>query len=208
MSTAVFPTLAGLGWDAPRTEIWKTTVQENVSGKENAVSLWTYPKHQWDLTFDFLRQGTVHGGAYAEFAQLCGFFNARQGRFDTFLYADPDDNAVTGQAIGTGDGVTTTFQLVRAFGGFVEPILAPNAVAAVKVNGVTRTPVTDYAVSAWGSPTPGIVTFTSPPATGLPVTADFGFYFPCRFTDDTMAFTKFAQALYGGKKVGFMSVKN
>ena len=35
MSTAVFPTLAGLGWDVPRTEIWKNTVQENVSGKES-----------------------------------------------------------------------------------------------------------------------------------------------------------------------------
>jgi uncharacterized protein (TIGR02217 family) len=208
VSTSVFPTLAGLGWDVPRTEIWKTTVQENVSGKESRVALWTYPRHQWDLTFDFLRQGTVHGGAYSEFAQLAGFFNQRQGQFDTFLYTDTDDSGVTGQAIGVGDGATTTFQLVRAFGGFVEPILAPNSVAAVKVNGVTKTPVTDYAVSNWGSSTPGVVTFTSPPANGLPVTADFSFYFPCRFVDDTMAFAKFAQALYSGKKVSFMSVKN
>ncbi len=208
MSSAVFPTLAGLGWDVNRTEIWKTELQENVSGKENAVALWTYPRHQWDLTFDFLRQGVVHAATYAEFAQLAGFFNQRQGRFDSFLYTDADDNSVTGQALGTGDGTTTAFQLVRAFGGFVEPVLAPNAVSAVKVNGVTKTAGVDYTVSNWGSANPGVVTFTSPPGNGLPITADFTFYWPCRFLDDSLNFAKFAQALWKGKKVSFKSVKN
>src|SRR4051812_38528020 len=104
MSTAAFPTLAGLGWDVIRTPLWQNITQQAVSGKETRVALWSYPRHQWELTFDVLRQGTVHGTAYTEFAQLFGFFNARRGSFDSFLYQDADDNAVTGQGIGTGDG--------------------------------------------------------------------------------------------------------
>ena len=208
MSTSVFPVLAGLGWSVDRTEIWKNTAQENVSGKETRIALWTYPRHQWDLSFDFLRQGTVHGSAYTEFSQLAGFFNQRQGSFDTFLYTDSDDSTITGQAIGTGNASTTDFQLVRAFGGFVEPILAPNTVTAVKLNGVTKTPGTDYSISSWGSATPGVVTFTTPPGSGVAVTADFTYYWPVRFLDDQLSFSNFMKALYSGKKVSLKSVKN
>ncbi len=72
---------------------------------------------------------------------------------DTFLYTDATDNTVIAQSIGTGNGSTTTFQLVRSFGGFVEPILAPNAVTTVYDNG---TPV-----AAISAPTNGTLTQTS-----------------------------------------------
>jgi uncharacterized protein (TIGR02217 family) len=160
MSTAVFPVLTGLGWDAPRTPIWNNTLQENVSGKETRLALWTYPRWQWDLTFDVLRQGTVHGAAYTEFSQLAGFFNQRQGQFDTFLYTDTDDNSVTTQSIGSGDGSTTAFQLVRTFGGFVEPVLAPNAVSAVYLAGVA------IPTAGLSAPTNGALTATAAGALG------------------------------------------
>src|SRR5579862_7623363 len=136
MSISVFPTLAGLGWSVTRREMWSTRTQTAISGKETRVADWSYPRHQWTLTYDFLRQGNLSGATYAEFASLAGFFNLRQGSFDTFLYADPDDSSVTSQGIGIGDGTTTNFQLVRAFGGFVEPILAPNSVSRIALNGV------------------------------------------------------------------------
>jgi uncharacterized protein (TIGR02217 family) len=207
MSTAVFPTFAGLGWDVVRTPIWDTTIQENASGKEVRIANQTYPRYLWDLTFDVLRQGVVHGVAYSEMSQLLGFYNARQGQFDTFLYTDPDDNSVTGQGIGTGDGATTDFQLVRAFGGYVEPILAPNSVSAVKLNGVTQAGGS-YTVNGWGSAKPGVVTFSSPPGSGVAITADFTFYWPCRFEGDSLPLNKFMSSLYNGKKLSFKSVKN
>jgi len=120
MSASVFPVLAGLGWSVTRREMWKTRRQEAVSGKETRIADWSYPRHQWTLNFDFLRQGALSGASYAEFAQLAGFFNLRQGMFDSFLYADADDNSVTGQGIATGDGATRTFAFVRGFGGFTE----------------------------------------------------------------------------------------
>jgi len=207
MSSAVFPTLAGIGWDIERSPEWNTTVQENSSGLETRIPKQTYPRYVWSLTFDVLRQGVVHGVAYAEFAQLMGFYNARQGRFDSFLYTDVDDNAATNQVIGAGDGTTKTFQLVRAFGGFVEPVLAPNVVSAVKLNGVTQSGGA-YTVSNWGATTPGVVTFTTAPAAGVSVSASFTYYWPCRFDDDSVLFAKFMSAMYSGRKLSFKSLKN
>lgn len=171
------------------------------------MALWSFPRRTWVLTYDFLRQGVVHGSAYTEFSQLAGFFNQRLGRWDTFLYSDQDDNSVTTQTIATGDGTTTAFQLIRTFGGFIEPVLAPNAVAAVRVNGVTKTPVTDYTVSNWGATNPGVLTFTTAPAAAAAITADFTYYWPCRFAEDSITFSKFATALWSGKSVKFKSVK-
>src|SRR5215469_11671852 len=153
MSTQVFPSLLGLGWSIKRKALWKTTAQENVSGKEVRIAYWSSPRYEWELTFEFLRQGTVNGQAASDFAGLMGFFNLRQGMFDSFLYADPDDNATpTDQLIGTGDGATQAFQLVSAFGGYVQPILAPNAVANVKVGGIATS---SYTLAGWGASAPG-----------------------------------------------------
>lgn len=208
MSSAVFPVLVGQGWDIGRRAIWDTTTTQNTSGKEVRMANFTYPLHQFDVSFNALRQGTVHGAAYTEFAQLFGFINQRQGSFDSFLYTAPDDYTITAQALGNGDGSEVDFQLIRSLGGFIEPIFAPNTVSAVYVDGVLKTPVTDYAVSAWGSAEPGVITFTSPPANGKAVTATFTYYWPCRFLDDSVSFNKFTSNMYEGKKVSFITVKN
>ncbi|HVC44847.1 MAG TPA: DUF2460 domain-containing protein [Candidatus Binataceae bacterium] len=198
MTEPVFPTLAGLGWSVKRTPVWKTRTQQAISGKETRLADWSYPAWRWELTFDFLRADPVA----AEFQALAGFFNARQGAFGTFLYADADDNAVTGQTIATGDGATTAFQLVRAFGGFIEPVLAPNVVSAVTLAGVAQAP-SAYSVDA----AMGLLTFTAAPASGAAVAADFSYYFRCRFAEDTLDFEKFMATLYRAQKLAFVSLK-
>src|SRR5229473_1666909 len=124
MSNAIFPTLVGLGWSVKRVPMWKTRVQEAISGKETRIADWSFPRWKWELAYDFLRGDAGH----AEFQSLAGFFNQRQGVFDSFLYQDADDNGATAQLLGSGDGATRSFQLVRTLGGFIEPIIAPNAV--------------------------------------------------------------------------------
>jgi hypothetical protein len=47
----------------------------------------------------------------------------------SFLLTDPDDNAVTAQAFGVGDGSTTLFQPARPSGVYVEPLFDLNAAA-------------------------------------------------------------------------------
>jgi uncharacterized protein (TIGR02217 family) len=139
MSTSVFPTLAGLGWDVERDEVWNNEIQTAYSGKETRTKYWPYPKRSYELVFNFLRNGTIGLNAYTEFSQLYAFFNLLGGNYDTFLFTDVDDNSVSGQLLGVGDGTTLTFQLVRSFGGFTEPVLAPHTVTKVFVDGVDQT---------------------------------------------------------------------
>jgi uncharacterized protein (TIGR02217 family) len=224
MSTQVFPTLAGLGWSVKRTPHWKTRVPESISGKRTLVADWSYPRYSWELTFDFLRQAgpnqqaaSFQGQAWQEFAELAGFFNLRQGRGDSFLFTDQDDNTVSGQQVATGDGSTTQFQMLAGFGGFIMPILAPNATTDVSVNGVTQTPGSAYNVTLWGGAfelgggastlPPGTLNFATAPASGLAITASFSYYFPCQFDEDSLDFEKFMGALYNAKSVKFSSLK-
>lgn len=133
MSTSVLPSLKGLGFDVVRTAIWDTTVQTSMSGMETRLAQQTYPRWMWELPYDFLRSDATN----AEFQSLIGFFNARQGMADTFLYQDADDNSVTAQQIGTGNGSTAAYQLLRTLGTVIEPVLAPNVVTAAYLSGVS-----------------------------------------------------------------------
>lgn len=146
MSTSVLPSLKGLGWEPVRTPVWDTTVQTASSGKEVRIANQTYPRWRWDLPYDFLRADATNH----EFQDLVGFFNARQGMFDTFLYADPDDYSVTGQGIATGNGSTAAYQLIRTFGSFIEPVLAPNTVSAVYLAAVSI-PAAGYSAPTSGA---------------------------------------------------------
>ena len=198
MTEPIFPLLAGLGWSVKRSPVWKTRAQQAISGKETRLADWSYPAWHWELTFDFLRATP----SAAEFQSLAGFFNQCQGAFGTFLYADADDNSVTGQMIGAGDGATKVFQLVRSFGGFIEPVLAPNMVGAVTLAGVAQSP-SAYSVD----PTTGLLTFTAAPSSGTAITADFSYWFRCRFAEDTVDFEKFMATLYRAQKLAFVSLK-
>lgn len=202
MSTVVLPSLAGLGFDVVRTPLWDTNVQTAVSGKETRIARQASPRWRWELSYNVLRSAA----SYNELQQLAGFFNARQGRYDTFLYRDTDDNTVTAQALGQGNGTSTAFPLLRNFGGFNELILAPQTVSAVYINSVLQS--SGWSVSNWGSASPGVITFTTPPANNAVITADFSFYFPCRMSEDSVSFSMFLSQHYRVKKFSFISVKN
>ena len=217
MSTQVINTVIGnAALPFKRTSQFKTRKPEAISGKETSIADQTTPRYTWDIPFEVLRQGSnPHAGPWTEFSALAGFIAQMLGGYDSFLYTDPDDNSVTVQAIqntvtglNTGDGTTLTFQLQRTFGGAVMPILAPNVVTTVFVNG---SPVSalNYSVGLWGSATPGIVTFGAghAPGNGLSVTATFTYYFPCRFMMDEQEFEGFLSGYYDIKSLKFRSIK-
>jgi uncharacterized protein (TIGR02217 family) len=204
MSNLMLPALAGQGIKVTRSPVWDTTVQQAISGKETRIARQSYPRWKWEISFAVLRSA----GAFQELQQLVGFFNSLQGQWDTFLYQDAEDNAVTGQNLGTGDGATAVFPLVRSFGGFTEPVLAPNAVGNIYINGAAL-PSSAYGISSWGNANPGYVTFLSgPAAAGAVITADFSFYWPCRMQGDSLDFGKLYSQLHEVKKFSFISVKN
>ena len=118
MSSFLLPSLAGLsGLEVTRNYIWKTAVQEAISGKMTAVGLRTYPLVHYDLSITLMRNNETP----SELLQLLGLYNSLKGRGDTFLYSDPEFNTITsGNAaqygqFGTGDGSTLIYQLLATF---------------------------------------------------------------------------------------------
>jgi uncharacterized protein (TIGR02217 family) len=203
----IFPALPGLAWSVTKTPTFQTRIQRAVSGRELRALDYPYPLWQFALVYDFLRDSPAVG--YDELRTLLGFFMLCQGAFGTFLFQDPSDWQVTGQQIGVGDASTTVYQLRRAMGtallggGFLEPITAPNIVSAIYLNGVTQAPTT-YSID----PTTGLVTFGTAPGGGLIITADFTYYFRCRFIDDKYDFENFMHRLWQLKKLTFISVRS
>jgi uncharacterized protein (TIGR02217 family) len=211
--TATFPTLPGLGWSVSKAPRFATRIQRAVSGRELRVVDQPNPIWTWTLTYSMLRDQndtrapSGPGVGYDELRTLMGFFLQQQGTFQPFLFDDPTDDHASAQAIGTGDGSTTVFQLVRTMGaalpsgGFAEPITAPNTVSTIYFDGV-RQDASGYSVDG----TTGLVTFSSPPPSGQLVTADFTYFFRVRFADDTADFENFLYQLWSLKQIKLQSV--
>ena len=202
MSQAVFPFMPGLKWGSVKTPMWSTKIQRAASGRELRASYYSAPLYKISLSYEVLRSS-----ALAELQTMVGFFNVRRGSFDSFRYFDPEDNAVIGQAFGTGNGVRTQFQLVRSYGGFVEPVLAPEltglGAVSIAVNGVVQTLGPHYTLSAGG-----LVTFTSPPPNGHALTWTGQFYYRVRFLQDSADFERFLHQLWSLKKIELQTTRD
>jgi uncharacterized protein (TIGR02217 family) len=202
----IFPALPGLAWSVSKTPTFQTRIQRAASGRELRALDYPYPLWQFALVYDFLRDDPAAG--YDELRTLLGFFMLCHGAFGTFLFEDPTDCEVTGQPIGIGDASTAVFQLQRAMGatlpggGFYEPIVAPNAVRTIYFDGIRQNPAS-YSID----PATGLVTFSTPPGSGLIISADFSYYFRCRFIDDKYDFENFMYRLWQLKKLTFISVR-
>jgi uncharacterized protein (TIGR02217 family) len=202
----VFPSLPGLAWSVTKSPTFQTRIQRAASGRELRALDYPYPLWQFTLVFDLLRDNPAAG--YDELQTLMGFFMLCQGAFGTFLFRDPSDDQVAGQQIGVGNASTTVFQLQRSMGttlpggGFQEPIVAPNIVSAVHLNGITQNQAS-YSVD----PNTGLVTFVTAPGSELIISADFSYYFRCRFVDDSYTFENFMFRLWQLKKLTFISVR-
>lgn len=202
----VFPALPGLAWGITKSPVFETRVQRAASGRELRALDYPYPLWKFSLVFALLRDDPAAG--YDELHTLLGFYLSCQGAFASFLFEDPSDYQVIGQQLGTGDASTTSFQLQRAMGtslpggGFLEPIVAPNVVNAVYLNGVTQG-AGSYSVDS----STGLINFTNAPGQGVVVSADFTYYFRCRFIDDSYDFENFMHRLWQLKKLSFISVR-
>jgi uncharacterized protein (TIGR02217 family) len=206
MSNALFPNLIGATWDIQRQPRFKTEIQESVSGREVRAALMPYPLDEWTLHYEYLPQAT-------DFATLIGFYKARRGAFDSFLFTaaasdgTPIDSQVAAQGLGTADGVAYDFPLVRALGGFSE-FVENGAISAVYFNGVVQS-AANYICSSVAPGFNNTLHFTSTPsrpAAGVAVAADFTYSWRVRFKDDTLAFGNFISRLWEAKTVALVQV--
>ena len=163
----------------------RTEIVVTGSGREERNSRWADSRHSYNAGFGVKSLDDIHS--------VVRFFEERRGRLHGFRWKDHADfkscapqQAVSrlDQLIGTGDGSTATFQLVKRYGSglrdYVRSISKPVAGSTVvAVNGLASSFFSLDAVS-------GIVTFTPGqiPAAGQQVTAGFEFDVPVRFDSD------------------------
>ena len=198
------PNLAGLSWSRHKKPGFLTRVASHVSGREVRVALMSYPLYEFETVYNGLASSATPsfiGLGAASLQSLMGFFLQLQGQFGTFLYTDPDDNAVTAQVFATGNGTTTSFTVMRSLGGFLEPVGWITSIATVYLNGLAQS------ASSYSLATPNTLSFASAPGSGAIVSADFAYAFNCRFLDDRMDFEEFMSNLWRLGSMKFRSVK-
>ena len=202
MSQAIFPAMPGLKWGTVKTPMWSTKIQRAASGRELRAAYYSAPLYKVSLSYEVLRSG-----ALAELETMVGFFNARQGSFDSFLYKDPEDNAVLNQQFGVIVAGQTQYQLVRSYGGYAEPVLAPQltgtGAVTIAVNGVTQTLGTHYTLGV-----DGMVTFLVPLTAGHALTWSGSFYYRVRFLQDSADFENFLYKLWALKKIELQTTRD
>lgn len=118
LATEVFPTLRGLGWSVHKKPMFATKISEHVSGREVRASFMQYPKWDFELTFEFLKDENLDD----DLREIMGFYLNQLGRFNAWLYKDPTDYHAVNEQFGIGDGVTLEYLALRSLGGFREPV--------------------------------------------------------------------------------------
>ena len=166
----------------------KTSVVTLGSGYEERNSTWADSRRRYNCGYGIKNVNDLH--------TVIAFFEARSGRLHAFRWKDWSDYkscaptqtvANTDQFIGTGNGVTKTFQLAKTYfsgaNNYSRIIKKP---LSGSINcALGGTPTAAFAMNA----TTGIVTFTNPPGNGVIVTAGFEFDVPVRFDTDYLDVT-------------------
>lgn len=197
-----FPSLPGVGFPVKKTRIWSTEVSKHVSGRQVRKANYAYPIYQFELVVEGLDQNSQFPGLSNESYQaLMGLYLQVQGQFGTFLYSDPDDNSVSEQPEGTGDGSTTSFTLYRTFGGVDDPVGWVTSLENVYLDGVLQ------ATDTYSLATPNTLVFNTAPLAGVEITVDMQFAFNCHFLADDQEFEEFMSGLYDISSLKFESVK-
>ena len=160
------------------------------SGHEERNSRWADSRRRYDAGYGVTTLDELHA--------VVAFFEERRGQLYGFRWRDAGDFkscppqqtvAPTDQVIGTGDGTSAAFQLVKQYGSAHAPwtrtIAKPvNGTVVIAVDAVPQLAGSDFNVDH----ATGLVTFVSGsiPGVGATVTAGFEFDVPVRFDTDRL----------------------
>ena len=169
-----------LGRDAAASPEFSTSVAVTASGYEHRNALWSDARMRYDVGPGIRSE--------EELGTLIAFFRARYGPARGFRLRDPFDfssNGMTGtpqatdQLLGTGDGTTSRFRLVKRYGEQQRVITRPEVASiAVALDGMAAT--------GWSHEPGGWIVFSAAPADGVTITAGFLFDVPVRFAEDRL----------------------
>jgi uncharacterized protein (TIGR02217 family) len=197
---ATFLAVPTLGWSVTLSPIFSTATGLHVSGREVRAAKYVSPLWAIELNYDLLRMVSPN----TELQEIVGFFEECGGEATSFYFEPPMLSPAWTQALGAGDGTTSTFAFAMAIGGAAVMPANVGTVSAVYLDGVAQS--TDFLVNATAlAPS---VTFATAPAAGVAVTADFRWYFICRFDDDSADTEEFMAALYALQSLRLRTVRS
>lgn len=158
---------------------FSTDVFEGTTGLEQRASKWSTARHSYDVSFG-IRTRT-------DMDTIRTHFGLTRGRATAFRFKDWNDYQIVSGSIGTGDGVTTVFDIVKVYttGAYTYTRRILKIVAStvsVRVNSVLKTEGVDYTVDY----NTGEVTFTAAPTSTHPITITCEFDVPVRFDMDNI----------------------
>jgi uncharacterized protein (TIGR02217 family) len=175
-----------IGQEASVAPNFSTNVVSSASGFEARNANWAQARLRFDAG------PGVRGDA--ELQSLLSFFRARRGPAVAFRFRDPYDNSSSGmtgtpaptdQWIGTSDGSTDTFKLVKSYGSGEQRRITRPVVGTVRV-AVDGTEL----LSGWMLDDKGVIRFDDPPPSGAPISAGFLFDTPVRFAEDRLEISR------------------
>lgn len=181
------------------------------SGAEERNARWAHSRRRYDAGYGVK--------TFNALSQVVAFFEERRGRLHGFRWRDRLDHssaapdaaiAATDQVIGTGDGTTATFNLVKTYGSLYSPYQRP---IAKPVPGSVRVAVAGIEVPEGMAfsvdDTTGGVTFLAGhiPGSGQAVTAGFLFDVPVRFDTDYLEVDLSAFAAGAIPKIPLVEIK-
>ncbi|TCP58369.1 uncharacterized protein (TIGR02217 family) [Rhodovulum bhavnagarense] len=167
----------------------RTQIVELGSGDEERNASWANSRRRYDVAYGIRRVDDL--------AAVVAFFEARNGRLHGFRFKDWGDHKSclpsqtplpTDQAIGTGDGTMTAFQLMKRYASGSQTW---NRTITKPVAGTVRVALDGTEQpTGWSVDTAtGVVTFGTAPGAGVAITAGFEFDVPVRFDTDALDVT-------------------
>jgi uncharacterized protein (TIGR02217 family) len=165
----------------------KTEIVTLGSGFEERNAVWANSRRRYNAGYGVRSLDELHAAI--------AFFEARLGRLYGFRFKDWSDykscapGAATSpldQQIGTGDGHTKQFQLVKSYASGPaswQRVIKKPVAATVRVAVAGSEVTSGFAVDT----TSGIVTFAAAPSGGAALTAGFEFDVAVRFDNDSLS---------------------
>jgi hypothetical protein len=207
--------LRGLSYTSRWKPMFFNMTATTATGADIDVGLSQYPLHDFELNYNFLRDGPDWRDVLGEqeFKTMMGFFLTIGGTLGRFLYRNPADWKVFQTPIGVGDGTTTTFTLTRRFGanGYyqTEPVGQIDVAAGANfyLNGSSSPVLPTLRTISVANPCANTVTFTTAPPNGQAITADLQYFYYCKMGANDLSFDKFMDRLWMLQKVQLHSCR-
>lgn len=177
---------------------FSTTITTMRSGFEQRNRDWEEELGEWEISTGDKTQSDIDA--------IISFFRCRNGRLYGFRLKDWTDYKAVAQPLGTGNGIKTTFQLVKIYssGGYTQQRKIRKPVAAtvkIYLNSILQS--SGFTLDA----TTGIVTFATAPGVGVAVSADFEFDVPVRFNVDKLALTASGPGRFNWASIPLIEVR-